>query len=108
MDDPTMAGAVAMGEEGGEAQQTAGYEICIKVGTDGAISVGVMPDGAETGEAGDPTALSPAKNIKEALSVALDIFNNAGQIPDAAGGNEEFDAGFGAKPAPGGAPAPMM
>ena len=86
----------------------------------GQISVGVVPgDGdsddssdssAASGSSGDPSATGsggdpdndgdsdsdssgaqPVKNIKEALTIALDIYRNGGQVQDA---DADFNSGF--------------
>lgn len=92
MQDPTMQGAQAMGADEEAGESAGGFTICIKVGGDGSIKVGTEPYTEEGGE--DESGLSPVKNIKEAMSVALDIFNNGGQVVDATAGDADFDSGF--------------
>ena len=91
--DPTMQDAEVLGDEGGE--KSGGFTICIKVAPDGSIKVGTEPYAEEGGE--DESGLAPAKNIKEAMSVALDIYNNGGQVVDATAGDADFDSGFASK-----------
>lgn len=96
MQDPTMQGAQVLGGEGGEIEEAGqGFTICIKVGPDGSIMVGTEPYTEEGGE--DESGLSPVGNIKEAMSVALDIYKNQGQVIDATEGEDEFNAGFAPK-----------
>ncbi len=90
--DPASAGATDSGAGDGS------YEICIKVTADGQLSVGVESADAEAQEGGadDDSGYAPAKNIKDALTKALEIFKNNGQMsttdPDA-----DFQAGFGSQ-----------
>lgn len=93
MQDPTMQGAQAMGEE--STEQGAGFTICIKVSPDGSVKVGTEPYAEE-----DEKNLSPVKNIKDAMSIALDIYKNQGQIPELGEGEEDFDSGFAPKSTP--------
>lgn len=95
-------------EPGMEAEAPAGYEICIRVGGDGKLSVGVESGQAEAAEAApgmQPGAASmpeesggqyqPAESIKEALTMALDIYRADGKLPgDGDQDSAEFDAGF--------------
>lgn len=67
------------GVELGGQSATAGYTICINVGGDGTISVATEPMEAEMGD-GEAMG-SPAKDIQEALAMAIDIFKNGGQMP---------------------------
>lgn len=90
MQDPTMQGAQVMGEE--STEQGSGFTICIKVSPDGSVKVGTEPYSEE-----DEENLSPVKNIKDAMSVALDIYKNQGQIPEASAGEEDFNSGFAPK-----------
>jgi hypothetical protein len=88
-----------------------GYTIEIKVDGSGAITLSVEPAADEAAEEQGEGAESgqPVKNIKEACSLVMDIFNNAGQMTD--GGDGDFDSGFGASkaaPAAGAAPTGGM
>lgn len=94
-------GSMPPGEE-----QAPGYEICIKVDGQGAISVGVEQDSPEMGEDGEAgergmmlegmgaegeQEYQPANSIKEALQMALAIFKNSGKATSQA---EDQEAGF--------------
>lgn len=95
----------------------AGYVIEITVTADGMISVGVEPadeesqeeggegasadpsaadPSAEGGEAAEPAegSAQPAKTIKEALTMALEIFKNNGQAPSADTSDSDFSSGY--------------
>lgn len=82
-----------------------GYEICIRVGADKQISVGVE-SAEEDPAAGQPEQegdYAPAASIGEALSMAGEIFRNGGAMPDqAAGPDAQTDAmaGYKRKAAP--------
>lgn len=102
MDD--MEAAPQMPPEGGqEPTQAGGYEICIKVSADGKLSVGVEKEAAmgEPPMPGQPgmemeaeaMAYMPAQNVKEALTMALEIYRGDGQMPDDSG-QAEFDSGY--------------
>jgi hypothetical protein len=74
------------------------YTICIKV-EGGQLSVGVdkaaaapMGDGMEA--MAETSQYAPAGSIKEALTMALDIYRNDGGMPDDAVGDAEFNAGL--------------
>lgn len=93
--DPAMMGADP------ETQETAdtGYTICIRVEADGTLRVGVEDESAEaTAEQGeDPgmeadeyASFQEAKDIKEALTMALQIYKADGQ----AAAEAQFDNGF--------------
>lgn len=88
------------------------YVIEITVTADGMISVGVESadeesqeeggEGAEAGpgadadEAAEPAegAAQPAKSIKEALTMALEIFKNNGQAASADTSDSDFSSGY--------------
>lgn len=92
-----------MDAEANEAGATK-YKICIKVGPNNELSVGVEPasaEAAEGGEAGE-SAYQPAKSIKDALTLALSAFRNDGVLPDMGAQNAAFDEGFGSGPNAGG------
>lgn len=82
------------------APEEAGYTICIRVGADGSLSVGVENEAAEAaepaapgapeGEADEYASFRPAKDIKDALTQALAIYKADGQ----ATADAQFDAGF--------------
>lgn len=95
-----------------------GYTICIVVDAQNNISVGVVPgtdadsdqddDASQGGGAsgGDDQSgsggssdsdqdFAPAKNIKDALSVALDIYRNDGQIGAMTNADDDMASGFG-------------
>lgn len=81
------------------------YEICISVSGD-QISVGVGSGGVESGhegevqDGGESASMKPVGSIREAMSVAMEIYQNDGAMPDGSD-DKEFDGGFGkAKPAP--------
>jgi len=86
-----MVADPAMGQEA-----PGGYEICIRVSPDGELSVGVEGDQAEAMEGAKPaeTGYQPAKNAKDALTMALFAIKNGGQLPDMAKQNAAFDEGF--------------
>lgn len=82
---------------------SAGYCIEIHVSAGGAITVEVEPEGEEAqeeaggaagepGEGGGAPEGAPAKNIKDALTMALEIYRNNGQSPEAA--DDSFQQGF--------------
>lgn len=105
MDDIEAGGSPDMQPQ--TEDSTGGYEICIRVGADGALSVGVEREGAEEAQAMPPgggqpmemmaadegAAYVPVGSIKEALTMALDIYRAEGQMPDD-GGQAEFDSGY--------------
>ena len=104
----------------GADSQAQGYVIEITVTADGQISVGVESsseeaqeesgegaaaapaegadpaEGAEGAEGAEPAegAAMPAKNIKEALTMALEIFKNNGQAPAADTSDSDFSSGY--------------
>lgn len=104
MDNPMnagMPGTPPAGQEApiSDAQTTAGYEICIRVDGEGKIAVGVESNDQEAAEANgqaEPSAeYTPVENIKEGLTLALEIYRADGQMPDdGSQGNADFDSGF--------------
>lgn len=104
--DPSMsADTDADPSEAGDQDdsQGGGYCIEIHVAADGSITVDVEPeaeeaseeqgeDGGESGGEGAEPKGAPAKNIKDALTMALEIFRNQGQQPGAA--DDSFQQGF--------------
>lgn len=109
MDDMEAGAAPGMPPEGAApaAEGGGGYEICIAVGADGSLSVGAERAGAEAAQAmppgggqpmemmasGEEAAYLPAGSIKEALTMALEIYRADGQMPDD-GGQADFDSGY--------------
>ena len=100
---------------GAPAEQ--GYTIEIIVAADGTITVDVeqgeddddsesgaasgagADDGSGDSGAGDDTdsgagSPTPAKNIKDALSIALDVYRNDGQIAAASSPDDDMQAGY--------------
>lgn len=102
--DPDDTGGSGASDDSQQAQS--GYVICIHVGGDGTLSVGTESDQEEAQEAqggsGDDAQdmedYEPAKNIKDALTMALEIYRNDGQMPSQADSNfqQGFDGGSGA------------
>lgn len=121
--DPTASTSAspAMGADSDtDSGMGAGYVIEITVTADGMISVGVESadeesqeedgEGASSGgssdsedESADPSAepaepadgaAMPAKTIKEALTMALEIFKNNGQSPSADTSDSDFSSGY--------------
>ncbi len=91
----------------GDGSQDKGYTICIVVDANGQIAVGVLPGTDADGDGDDDTAqgaqgaapdgdhdFAPAKNIKEALTVALDIYRNDGEMSEMTNGEDDMAAGF--------------
>lgn len=108
MDDMEAGASPEMPPQGGGMPaETGGYKICIRVGVDDSLSVGVEREGAEAPQdmplgggqpmemmaAGEEMAYQPAASIKEALTIALDIYRADGQMPDD-GGQADFDSGY--------------
>ena len=88
---PTDTGGA--GAQDGGAEQ--GYTICIKVDAQNKISVGVTPASADDNDADDDdSSYAPAPNIKDALTTALDIYRNQGQVSDS---DSDFNSGYGSK-----------
>jgi hypothetical protein len=101
-DDTDMTGAGAAGEA-----PSPGYTIEITVTGDGKISVGVESAdeenaeesgaGGDQGESADQESAEakPFKNIKDALTYALQIYKNDGEAPEDDGASEDaFQSGF--------------
>ena len=82
-----------------EPQDDGGYTIEIDVTSDGQISVSVETDGQEDAEqqggGEDEGNAMPAKNIKDALTIALAIFKANGQMPAPDTSDSDFNEGFG-------------
>ena len=106
--DPTMTAVPAAGAdtsaEGAEPAES-GYKICIAVDGAGKISVGVENEGGAAGEPADGSdsgsededaemgAMQPASSIKEALTMALEIYKADGQVPSSSA-DDDFASGF--------------
>ena len=85
--------------EAQEQETQGGYTICIEVEPDGSLSVGVeqeaaMAPQAEAAEEASETGYKPAKNIKDALTMALEIFKNNGEIQQGQA-DDDFQADLG-------------
>lgn len=95
MADPMMG--EDMGDEMDQGSE-AGFEICIRVEPDGSLSVGVEDDstpqteGLEGDE--DKSGYRPADNIRDALTMALDIYREREGKTAEAEGDETFDRAF--------------
>lgn len=102
MADMDMSGgdAGAMDGEQGPAQGP-GYTVCIMVGPDGMMKVGVQPP-EDPAEAPEDGSYKPAPSAKDALMMAMDIIKNNGKMPEDEA-DAEFNAGFGKKK-----PGPMV
>lgn len=92
--DPAMA----------QADDDAGsYTIEIEVSADGSMTVSVetaAQEGAEqpgADESADEAQSRPASSIKEALTIALEIFKADGKMPQAGADEQAFNAGYQAK-----------
>jgi hypothetical protein len=85
------------GEYQSADQDNGGYTVCIKVTPDGKFSVGVETAQQEASEqqAGSESggSYTPAGDVKSALTMALEIIRNDGQMPDESG-QAEFDSGY--------------
>jgi len=104
--DPTTPPTVGDDDAGG------GYEICIAVDAQGGITVSVenaADEAAENAAPGpdgspapaEPAAPTPAKNIKEALTIALEIYKNNGEMSENSD-DADFASGFGGAQGAGG------
>lgn len=106
-DDNTGGGDLGAADAG-QGQDDGSYVIEIRVGGDKTISVCVERGSEETSEEGaadqggpadagdygggsDDTSV-PVKSIKEALTLALEVFRNDGEMPKQA--DEDFQQGF--------------
>lgn len=98
--DPTQDPAAGAGSGDGSAAQS--YTIEITVSPDG-ISVGVESAGQEDAESGGESGGSgaqPVKSIKDALTVALQIYRNDGQMSEGSSADDDMASGFGPSSAP--------
>ena len=97
--------AALVAEAAAPEDQAPGYVIEIHVSGDGSITVGCESDSEESaeaapgaegaeGEAYEPMEGKPAKNIKEALTIALDIFRNDGKAGSGMNAQDEMNEGF--------------
>jgi hypothetical protein len=84
-----------------DAQEDAGgYTIEIEVASNGSITVSVETDSQEEGEAGQSPEAAPedagksVPNIREAIKVVMDIYNNAGQQSDTNAADDQMSAGY--------------
>jgi hypothetical protein len=81
------------------AETSNDYEICISV-TGGKISVGVESAAAEAAEGGNEEGGEagegdkPVGSIREAVALAMEIYQNDGAMPDGSD-DAEFNGGFG-------------
>ena len=104
--DPQMAAqGAAPAPEGADTADTgeSGYCIEIHVKSDGTISVGVESEADETAEdqgTEDQGSEMPVKSIKDALSMALDIFKNGGEMQSPGADMEQMSAGYTGQKAP--------
>lgn len=84
----------------GEEEAEGGYTICIKVGADGQIKVGLEnPESqemeSEEQQEYEDSDLMPVKDIKEALTTALEIFRSQGSAPaDKSAMQDQFASGY--------------
>jgi hypothetical protein len=91
--------------QAGESQDDGSYVIEIRVGSDKSISVCVESGSEEAAEeqgedsgggddsgGGEDDDSTPVKSIKEALTLALEIFRSGGQMPQ--GADDDFQQGF--------------
>ncbi len=79
-----------MGEEGQMPEGDGSYTICIRVDASGKLSVGVEQGSAEEGEYGN---FMPAKDRKDALTMALEILKADGD-ESALAGREQMSTAF--------------
>lgn len=80
------------------------YEICIRV-QGPQVSVGVESGADEEGATAP--AYKPAKSIQDALMMAVDIYKNNGQMPEASSG-DAFREGYGKSEAPSQGPSNLI
>lgn len=102
--DPQMAAqAQSAAPEAADNTGESGYCIEIHVKGDGTISVGVESEADESAEdqGGEPAENEmPVKSIKDALSMALDIFKSGGQMQAPGSDMEQMSAGYTGQKAP--------
>jgi len=74
-----------------EANAAPGYRICINVSPDGQMSVGAEPMEAEEAYEGEYT---PVQGIKQAMEMAMTLYQAGGAMPDEGEADAEFAAGL--------------
>jgi hypothetical protein len=85
-------------EMGEGTEGYSGFEICIRCDADGSLSVGVEEDstpqteGLEGDE--DKSGYKPAASIREALTMALDIYRSREGKSAEAESDDSFDSAF--------------
>lgn len=85
-------------EMGEQDDSYSGWEICIRVDADGKLSVGVEEDatpqteGLEGDE--DKSGYRPAENIREALTMALEIYRDRQGKAEEAESDDSFNSAF--------------
>ena len=88
------------GDQMMETPEAAPFTVCIKCNPDGTFAVGLDADesaevmGAETPEApegAEDAAMRPARDVKEALTIALQIIKSGGRQEKAMG---DFQSGY--------------
>lgn len=83
-----------------EQEDAGGYTIEIEVAADGKITVSVETDTQEEDETGQSSETSPedagqaVPNIREALKLAMDIYQNAGKQSDTNMADQQMEQGF--------------
>ena len=80
------------GSEQGEDAAQGGFTVCLTVGADGKMTVGVEPEKAP-GEEGEAPG-QPVPSARDAISMIMDIIKAGGKMPDSSG-DDEFNKGFG-------------
>ena len=106
MMDQMTAPAPDTGAQTDDSSVTQGYTIEISVAGDGSITVGAesaaqenaeggsgVPSGGASSDSSEGTA-QPAKNIKDALLMALEIFKAGGEMPKADTSDADFSQGY--------------
>jgi len=90
MDDEMMGDEMMPEQESG-----AGFSVELYVGADGSMSVNVESGEEEAQQHGGemPTG-TPVASLEEAITKIIEIVKNGGQMPDTAGEQAEFDAGY--------------
>lgn len=84
MADPLMTADAPTGDEAG-----AGYTICMTVTPDGKVMIGTKPAEPEGAE-----GMKPVASMRDAMSMAMEIYQNDGAMPDGQE-DEQFNEGFG-------------
>ena len=92
--DPTMTDAESPAEDSAEPGEE-GFTIEIEVAGDGSITVSMESASQESAEgSGEDSEGTPAKDIGEALKIALSMYREASGGTDSTAANEQFKAGF--------------